>query len=157
MYNNIYVLYGSQTGNAEEISKNIYDILNEKGYACTHSSLNKTIKDDSFTFIHDDEISIVIIVCSTTGNGDAPESANFFWRKLKNKKHPKDLLNSIEYSVLGLGDTNYDKFCQMGKNLDKRFNELGAKQIMELYCADEVSNFDETVELFIENIIKYFN
>ena len=58
--------------------------------------------------------------------------------------------------MLGLGNTNFDQFCQMGKNLDKRFYELGAKRIIELHCLDEAtSDEEETIELFIEKIIKY--
>jgi sulfite reductase alpha subunit-like flavoprotein len=95
----------------------------------------------------------VYVVCSTTGNGDAPESACHFWRKIKNQKQPKDLLTNISFGVLGLGDTNYDKFCQMGKNLDKRFHDLGGKRIIDLHCADEVSEFEETVQFFLEKTI----
>jgi len=220
----IYILYGSQTGNAEEISTNIYYLLNEKKYECIHSSLNKTLLNDSFNFIPEitssnnicnsnikveknfsiseenllefsgsnDSIqripgglapevetldtaepigsaltracerlqlirqNIVIIICSTTGNGDAPETANFFWRKIKNQKLPKDLLKGIKYAVLGLGDTNYDKFCEMGKKIDKRFNDLGAERFIELHCADEATSLEETVELFKEKLLEYF-
>ncbi|CAN0356003.1 unnamed protein product, partial [Hapterophycus canaliculatus] len=49
-------------------------------------------------------------VVSTTGNGDAPENSERFWRFIKRRAHPKDLLEGLPFSVLGLGDTNYDKF-----------------------------------------------
>ena len=120
-------------------------------------SLNETIDNDTFNFIKDEEFCRIIIVCSTTGNGDAPETANIFWRKLKNRKQPKNLLEKIEYTVLGLGNTNYDKFCQMGKNLDKRFLELGAKRFLELQCSDEAVDDDEYINLFINRVIKYIN
>jgi sulfite reductase alpha subunit-like flavoprotein len=155
---NIYILYGSQTGNAEQISNQIYNILNDEGYNCIHSSLNKTIENESFNFISNDskDIIFVIIICSTTGNGDAPENATKFWRKIKNRKLDINLLQGIHYTVLGLGDTNYDKFCEMGKNLDKRFHDLGGKKFIDLHLADEVSGMEETVEEFIEKIINYF-
>ncbi len=59
--------------------------------------------------------------------------------------------------MLGLGDTNYDKFCHMGKVIDKRFEELGGKRMLELHCADEATGLEETVEawkLLIEAKVK---
>jgi hypothetical protein len=44
----------------------------------------------------------------------------------------------------------------MGKSLDKRFNELGAKRFMELHCADEATGMEESVSLFIEKVMEYF-
>ena len=160
MKNSVYVLYGSQTGNAEDIAKSIYDLLCDNNIAPQLLSLNNTIKADSFAFVNAEEninaTNKVIVVCSTTGNGDAPENANHFWRKFKNQKLPKNLLSGIEYAVLGLGDTNYDRFCQMGKNLDKRFHDLGASRIIDLHCADEATGQEDVVNSFIEKVSKHF-
>lgn len=57
------------------------------------------------------------------------------------------MFEGIPYSVLGLGDTNYDKYCYMGKSIDKRLTELGGIRELELYCADEGTGaMEETVE-----------
>lgn len=48
--------------------------------------------------------------------------------------------------MLGLGDTNYDKFCHMGKSIDKRLMELGGNRVLPLACADEATGLEETVE-----------
>ena len=61
-----------------------------------------------------------------------------FWRSIKLRSNPKDRYQDIPYTVLGLGDTNYDKFCFMGKSIDKRMQELGAIPFYEIHCADEV-------------------
>jgi len=156
MQHEVYILYGSQTGNAEEISKEIHQLLADKGLNCKHSSLNATVLPDGFSFIKERQCNTVIIVCSTTGNGDAPTSADIFWRKVKNRALPKHLFDGIQFAVLGLGDTNYDKFCQMGKGLDRRFEELGGKRFIDLHCADEATGLEETVKEFIDKLNKYF-
>lgn len=52
----------------------------------------------------------LVLVVATTGNGDAPENMERFWRFIKRRTQPKDLLEGLPFTVLGLGDTNYDKF-----------------------------------------------
>lgn len=56
------------------------------------------------------------------------------------------MFQDIPYGVLGLGDTNYDKFCYIGKAVDKRLSELGGVRKIPLHCADEATNLEETVE-----------
>lgn len=42
-----------------------------------------------------------MIVVSTTGDGDAPDTVSRFWRKLKRKTQPPDLLKNLKYGLLG--------------------------------------------------------
>ena len=69
------------------------------------------------------------------------------------------MFEGIPYTVLGLGDTNYDKFCFMGKAIDKRLSELGGKRLIEVYCADEATNLEEVVEAWkiaVMDLVKSF-
>ena len=78
---------------------------------------------------------MVVLVCSTTGDGDAPDNASRMWRRLRNKKHGPTHLSHLKYAVLGLGDTNYSQFCFMGKALHSRLGELGATAFRKVSSA----------------------
>lgn len=58
----------------------------------------------------------------------------------------KTRFSNCKFTVLGLGDSNYDKFCFMGKQLDKRLGELGGERLAPPFFADEATNLEETVE-----------
>jgi sulfite reductase alpha subunit-like flavoprotein len=88
----------------------------------------------------------VVAVCSTTGNGDSPDNADKFWRTIKKRSIAKDTFEGLPFCVLALGDTNFDKFCHMGKSIDKRMKELGGSRFLELHCADEATGLEEVVE-----------
>ena len=140
----IYILYGSQSGNCEAISQMLYDILNDGTDAIMHCTLNSALNNiESIN-------GTVYIICSTFGNGDAPENAAAFWRFVKNRKLNNQFFANINYMVLGLGNSNYSHFCEMGKKIDKRLQELGGKRMNPLVCVDEVEGLEEPVELWLE-------
>lgn len=67
------------------------------------------------------------MVVSTYGNGGAPQNAEKFTRFVKRLSHPSDLLASLRYTVLAIGDIHYLKFgnfCNMGKVRDKSHARL---------------------------------
>lgn len=158
----MYVLYGSQTGNSESLAKDLSSKLSEDGIPTACHNLNE-MKNFPFK----EKAICLVIICSTTGNADCPENADVWWRSVKLRSlvwlshfyptgvlslfllsilQPKDLFQDVKFAVLGLGDTNYDKFCHMGKSIDKRLEELGGIRYLDLRCADEATGLEETVE-----------
>ena len=141
------VMYGSQTGIAQSIAQRIFDHLRSKGVPSEIIEGNRYKKSSCPAGNGFFGEKRVIIVCSTTGNADCPDNCERFWRYLKRRSLESNLLEGMEYAVLGLGDTNYDKFCYMGKSIDKRMSELGAKRLVEVGCADDAVGLETVVEI----------
>ena len=96
----------------------------------------------------------LLLVASTTGNGDAPENAGRFVRYIKRcKPSERPPFRHCCFAVLGLGDTNYDQFCQTGKLLDKKLAELGGTRLRPVATADEATGLEDVVEAWTADIL----
>ncbi len=122
------ILFGSQTGTAEDVSERFSYMARSTGIECRVRPLN------SITSIEDLGRYNLFIV-STTGDGEEPDNMRQFWRLIMRKS-----LSSIplmHYALIGLGDSTYPKFNFVGKKLSKRLEQLGAQAICEKVLADE--------------------
>lgn len=117
----VTILYGSQTGNAAGVAAQLQAQLEQAGHAVSLHSLAdynpRNLKKEAY----------VAFVVSTHGEGDPPDDALAFHEFVFGKKAPK--LDDLKFSVLALGDSSYEKFCQTGKEFDERFAELGAERL----------------------------
>ena len=66
--------------------------------------------------------------------GEAPDDAIELHKFLASKRAPK--LDNLHYSVLALGDSSYEFFCQTGKDFSTRLALLGAKSLLPLVECD---------------------
>lgn len=114
------ILFGSQTGNAENLSKRIAKEAGKRGFAPTVQDLGK------YATAQLASEQALLIVTSTFGDGEPPDSAKAFWEFLNSEAAPK--LARTKFSVLALGDSNYPKFCAFGKSVDERLEKLGAQR-----------------------------
>ncbi len=167
----LFILYGSATGNAEHIAKDLaskYEkMLAESKEDCYFPGVlcceldqykKKCLKiweDDSDLNCAVRQKHGVIIISSTTGNGDAPENASRFVRYIKRKSTVDSMpFKNVAFSVLGLGDTNYDQFCETGKIIDKKVKDLGGIRVQDVACADEGTGLEQVVDPWVETIFK---
>jgi sulfite reductase alpha subunit-like flavoprotein len=52
-------------------------------------------------------------------------------------------LTNVRFSIFGLGNSSYPKFCSYAKFLDESLHELGADRIHELGLGDELCGQEE--------------
>ncbi|MFD3257378.1 assimilatory sulfite reductase (NADPH) flavoprotein subunit [Paenibacillus lentus] len=129
----VTVLYGSQTGNSHSLATKLSKKLEEQSFQVALTSMSD-FKPNGLK-----KIENLFIVVSTHGEGEPPDSAIPFYEYLHSKRAPK--LEGLRYSVLALGDTSYEFFCQTGKDFDKRLEELGGERIIPRVDCDV--DFDE--------------
>jgi len=79
----------------------------------------------------------VLIITSSTGNGDAPDNADKFFRLCK-RRTTASIFAGVPFAVCALGDSNYDAFCETGRMFDHHIERLGGVRILKRVDVDEV-------------------
>ena len=144
------VLYGSQTGNAKGVATAVASAATAKGLTVNLVSMadykTKALKQETH----------MLVIVSTNGEGEPPDDAEQLHSFLASKRAPK--LESLEYAVLGLGDTSYEFYCQTAIDFDQRLAALGAQAIIERrdcdvdYEADVATWQEYAIELLSKNL-----
>jgi len=139
----VTILFGSQTGNAQNLAKKAGKTLEERGFQVTVSAMSD-FKPNNLK-----KVKNLLIVVSTHGEGDPPDNALTFHEFVHGKRAPK--LEDFRYSVLALGDSSYEFFCQTGKDFDKRLEELGGTRITPRVDCD--LDFEEPAAEWTEAVL----
>lgn len=132
----ITILYGSHTGNCQSLAEDFSQKLEQKNFNVTVSSMDD-FKPKALKKVED-----LLILTSTHGDGDPPDNALSLYDFLHSKRAPK--LEGVRFSVLSLGDSSYEFFCQTGKEFDHRLEELGAERLAARVDCD--LDFEEPAE-----------
>jgi sulfite reductase (NADPH) flavoprotein alpha-component len=139
----VTVLYGSQTGNAERLARDLAAALEGRGVPCLLLDMIDCGRAELIA------ARMLVAVVSTQGEGDPPDRALGFWELLNGRKAPQ--LPNLQYAVLGLGDSSYAKFCETGKQLDARFEALGARRLHAR--ADCDVDFEESAKAWLDAVM----
>ena len=124
----ILILYGSQSGNSEELAE-------QAGKACSAQGLNPSVKAmDEIQITDLSSQKRVLVCCSTWGDGEQPDNAEDLWEAANSGAISS--LKGLNFSVLALGDTSYDLFCESGKEWDAWFEKMGANRVHQRVDCD---------------------
>ncbi|HLH54693.1 MAG TPA: sulfite reductase subunit alpha [Verrucomicrobiae bacterium] len=115
------ILFGSQTGNSENLARRAAKAAGQRGFAPTIQDLSKYPVEQLSSEQR------LLVITSTYGDGEPPDNAKAFWEFLSNETAPK--LPHLRFSLCALGDSNYPRFCAFGKQLDSRLEELGGTRV----------------------------
>jgi sulfite reductase (NADPH) flavoprotein alpha-component len=138
----LLIMFGSQTGSAEQLAKKIARDADKQGFGPTVLALDDFAKADL------SKPQPVVIVTSTWGDGDLPDNAAAFWTFLSSETAPR--FEHLHYSVLALGDSSYSDFCGAGKKIDARFEHLGAKRFQPRTDCDK--EYESAAHAWIESL-----
>lgn len=140
----VHVLYGTETGNAEEIAETFETKLKSQ-------NLNVHLWDmDDFPRDSLPEVEHLFIICSTQGVGEPPINALDLYDYLHGDDAPQ--LDQVNFAVLALGDQDFPDFCQAGKDFDHILGQLGANRVADRVDCD--FDYEETAEQWITNMIE---
>jgi sulfite reductase (NADPH) flavoprotein alpha-component len=116
------VLYGTESGNSEVLADRAVKDAKKRGFKAVMKNMADIAPADLA------KVENLLVIVSTWGDGEAPETAVSFHKAFMEQEHQ---LAGVKFSVCALGDTSYEKFCEIGKQFDARLEQLGATRVAD--------------------------
>tara|TARA_B110000003_G_scaffold268051_1_gene297033 strand:- start:47 stop:1846 length:1800 start_codon:yes stop_codon:yes gene_type:complete len=140
------ILFGSESGNAEGLADSMAQATKSAGWT------SRVLSMGDIDAQRLQGVDNLLVLVSTWGEGDPPENALDFYDQFMGADAPK--LEGTRFSVLSLGDSSYEHFCKMGKDFDRRLEELGGQRLVTRVDCDV--DFDSDFESWKQSVIKEF-
>ena len=114
--------FASQSGFAEQLAWQTASQLQTAGMPVKVQRLGDITEQD----LHQSHNALFVV--STFGDGEAPDSARGFERKVLGRPLA---LGNLNYAVLGLGDRQYQQFCGFSQRLHGWLAERGGRTLFD--------------------------
>lgn len=125
------IFVGTVYGNALLVAEEAESILSGQGHQV------KVFDDGTLAEWQPYRQHYVLVVTSTTGQGDLPDSIAPLYEALCEQVGYQP---ELRYGLIVLGDSSYDNFCGGGHKFDALLQEQGATRVGELLEIDAIEN-----------------
>ena len=139
----VTILFGTETTNSKDLAAQLADAVRAKGTEARVVDM----ADYKPRALRDEQD--LLVVTSTHGEGDPPDTAIGFFEFLEGRKAPK--LPDVRFAVLALGDSTYEQYCLAGKRVDDRLAELGAQRLCDRVDCDV--DFEDDAAAWIADVV----
>ena len=144
--NEILIIFGTETGNAEELSEVAAKMASD------HDLIGNVMDMDDVTTDILVKTKKLMVICSTWGDGEQPVNAEDLYESTNELN--EGALSELYFSVLALGDTAFDLFCESGKEWDNVLDEKGASRVIDRIDCD--TDYDDDAEDWIGRAFENF-
>mgnify|MGYP001461519892 FL=1 len=144
--NEILIIFGTETGNAEELSEVAAKMASD------HDLIGNVMDMDDVTTDILLKTKKLMVICSTWADGEQPVNAEDLYESTNELN--EGALSELYFSVLALGDTAFDLFCESGKEWDNVLDEKGASRVIDRIDCD--TDYDDDAEDWIGRAFENF-
>lgn len=121
------IFVGTMYGNALLVAEEAQTILSKQGHSATVFEDPEPADWDAY------KDKYALIVTSTTGQGDLPDSIVPLFQYIRDKIGYQP---ALRYCVIALGDSTYTNFCGGGKQFDALLQEQNAQRVGDVLLID---------------------
>ena len=133
----IGIFVGTVYGNAQHVAEQVNTMLSAKGVT-SEVFIDPTVNDFK-------QVSSMLVISSTTGQGDIPPNLEFFIQDLRDQVL---LMEQKPFAVVGLGDSSYgESYCGAGRQIFELLIELQGHPITGLLEIDACETLEPEIEV----------
>ncbi|PTW54326.1 sulfite reductase (NADPH) flavoprotein alpha-component [Breoghania corrubedonensis] len=128
------ILVGSEGGTTWTFAQTLSKALAQAGGKPVVAAMS------DFTPERYDHVARYLILAATSGDGDAPSSADGFLDRLASMQHPP----TAPFAVLGFGDSTFPRYCAYADSVAAEARKAGWRELMPAAHVDRQSRQDFT-------------
>ena len=122
------ILFGTESGNSEALAARARKAATKLGFSV------KVVDMADTTPAKMAEVSNLLLIAATWGEGDPPQRAVDFYEALLADDAPR--FDKTKFAVLALGDRAYAQYCEVGRRIDERLAALGGTRVVDRIDCD---------------------